>query len=200
MPVMSVDGDYYQVRIKYILHQQVCYNVINFVSRGSQDLIENLLVPVLNCVTTHLLPVLSSELQVVGADVKTLKGSTQLEAEETLETGGIGGATGGGLPSTNAAVISLKSTHPGRSGRGRMFIPGIAESTQANSQVDVVFIAAALAFLACMFEAFHDSDPLATPLFHWVVFSKKDDTGYAIESYTPRNIVGTIRSRKVAAI
>jgi len=198
MAMMSVDGQYYQVRIKYLLHGQQCYNVLNFLSRGSLDLNTALLQPILACVTTHLIPILSVDLTVQGADVKNITGSVAQETEEALETDNVGETTGDGLPSTNAAVVSLRSSHAGRSGRGRFFLPGIPESKQATSQLDPTFIAAAIAFCACMFTAFHDADPLSTPLFHWVIYSRKDSTGYTVESYAPKAIVATMRSRKVS--
>jgi len=193
----SIDGVIYRVRIKWLLHGQQCFNVINFHNRGVQDLIDNLLTPILACITDNLIPVLSNECTLLGADVKNITGSTAQEAEVTLSSGNVGTESVNSLPSTNTAVVALKTTHPGRTGRGRMALLGIPEDHQANSQIDATFIAAAVAFLACMFTAFVNSDPLATPFFHWSVWSKKDSQAYAISSTAVRSVVGSMRSRKV---
>jgi len=193
----SIDGVNYQVRIKWLLHGQTCYNVLAFTGRGVQDLIDNLVQPILNCIVDNLLPVLSNEITLLGADVKNISGSTAQEAEVTLTSANTGGESNNSLPSTNAAVVALKTTHPGRTGRGRMFLPGIDEDHQANSELDATFIAAAVAFLACMATAFINSDPLATPFFHWSVRSRKDNQLYSISSTAVRSVVGTMRSRKV---
>jgi hypothetical protein len=101
------------------------------------------------------------------------------------------------LPSFNAALVNLKTTHPGRTGRGKMFLPGIGASSQDNSQIDATFLAAAVAFLACMVSAYVNSDPLATPFFHWSVRSRKDNAYYPIQTAVPNTVIASMRSRKV---
>lgn len=197
MSTMSIDGVTYQVRVHWLLHGQECLNVLNFVNRGSQDLITGLLQPILDCITSHLIPVLSNEITVTGADVKTTSGSVLQEEVLTLTSGNVGSESVNSLPSTNTAVVQLKTLHPGRRGRGRMALPGIPEDKQALSTLDPVFITAAVAFLACMFTAFHSSDPVATPMFHWAVKSRADNQHYPITSYAVSKVVGSMRSRKV---
>lgn len=199
MAVMSVDGQVYQVRVHWRLHGQDCYNVLSFISRGSLDLIADLLQPILTCIGTHLMPILSQDLTLVDADAKTIQGSTAQEVNVVAETDNVGETAVDSLPSTNAVVLALRTATVGRTGRGRMFLPGISESSQASSVVDATFIAAAVAFLACMFTAFHETDPLATPKFHWALHSRKDAQFYPIESYTVRPVIATMRSRKVSA-
>lgn len=194
----SIDGVDYQVRLHWLLHGQICYNVLHFTSRGVQDLVDNLLVPVMTCVTDHLIPVLSHDVELTGADVKNITGSVAQEVEAAPADVGVGSESVDSLPSINAAVISLKTTHPGRSGRGRMFLPGIPEDKQQGSKLDPVFITAAAAFLACMVAAFVNSDPLATPFFHWSVRSRKDTANYPITTAVCKPIIGSMRSRKIS--
>jgi len=193
----SIDGVVYQVRLKWLLHGQVCYNVLHFRGRGVQDLIDNLLTPVINCVVENLLPVLSHDIKLTSADVNSITGSVAQEAEVPNILDNVGTLSTDSLPSTNTAVFAFKTGHPGRTGRGRMAVPGIAEETSAQSQVDGAFIVAAAAFLACMAAAFINSDPLSTPFFHWAVWSRKDSQAYEITSTAVRPIIGTMRSRKV---
>jgi hypothetical protein len=197
MPNPSIDGVDYQVRIKWLLHGQQCINVLNFTSRGVVDLITDVLEPILACVTDNLLPVLSDDITLQGADIKSITGSVLQEAESTLVSANVGGDSADSLPSINAAVVALRTTHPGRTGRGRMFLPGIPEDHQSASSVDATFIAAAVAFLACMAAAYVNSDPLATPFFHWAVRSRKDNQNYPITSTAVRSVVGSMRSRKI---
>jgi len=184
-------------RIKTQLHGQSCLNILNFTANGTPDLITDLLEPVLACFADNLLPVLSSDLTVIGADVKNITGSTAQEAEVSQETDNVGEATGDSLPSTNAAVVRLRTSHVGRTGKGRMFLAGLAESRVVQSNVDATFIAAAVAFLACMFAAYHQGDPPAANQFIWSVWSRKDNAFYPVESYSVNPVVGTMRSRKV---
>lgn len=193
----SLDGQLYQVRLKWRLHQQQCLNVLNFLARGSQDVDTNLIQPIINCIVTHLLPVLTNQITLEAVDWKVITGTVAQEGVHTLTTGNVGALSGDGLPSTNACVLTLKTVRSGRSGRGRMFLPGIAESSQANSSVDATFIAAAVAFLACMITAFFNSDPLHTPFFHWMLRSRKLNTTFQITGGEPKAIVATMRSRKV---
>lgn len=196
-PIMSVDGDRYQVRIKWLLHGQECLNVLNFVNRGSADILTVLVQPILDCIVDNLLPVLSNEITLKGADFKNVSGTTAQEGEIILTADNVGAESVDSLPSFNALVVNLRTNHPGRTGRGKMFLPGIAEDRQETSQVDATFIAAAVAFLACMVTAFVNSDPLATPFFHWSVYSRKDTAAYPIQTATPNAVIASMRSRKV---
>lgn len=197
MPSPSIDGVGYQVRIKWLLHGQECLNVLAFKSYGVQDLITDLVQPILDCITTNLLPVLSDDITLQGADVKNITGSVAQEAEVSLVSANAGGDSADSLPSTNAAIVALRTTHVGRTGRGRMFLPGIPESASANSALDPAFVTAAVAFLACMAAAFIAGDPPAAVRFDWSVRSRKDDTLYPISTTSVKSIIGTMRSRKV---
>jgi hypothetical protein len=196
-PILSIDGVSYQVRLKWLLHGQQCFNVLNFTSHGSQDLVNNLLIPVLECVTDNLLPILSNEAQLLGADCKNVTGSVAQEVEQNASGTGLGTLSTDSLPSTNAVVVNLKTTHPGRTGRGRMKLLGITEDHTEFSKVDGVFIAAAVAFLACMAAAFIAGDPPAAVRFDWCVRSRKDNAFYPIVTTAVNPIIGTQRSRKV---
>jgi hypothetical protein len=196
-PIMSIDGVSYQVRIKWLLHGQQCFNVLNFTSAGSQDLINDLLLPILDCIDQHLLPILSNEVTILGADCKNVTGNVAQEVSASPQGDLQGTHVNDSLPSTNAAVINLKTTHPGRTGRGRMKLLGITEDHQVGSKLDLVFITAAVAFLACMAAKFIAGDPPAAARFDWVVRSRKDNAFYPIVNTAVNPIIGTQRSRKV---
>lgn len=197
MPIDSINNVCYQVRIKWLLHGQECFNVLNFRNTGSQDILTGLVQPILDCIVTHLIPVLSNEITLLGADFKSITGTVMQEGEITLTDDNVGEEAVNSLPSTCAAVLALRSNHMGRTGRGRMFIPGVAESSQALSELDPAFIVAAVAFLACMAEAFIAGDPVPANFFHWSIFSRKDNAFYPIQTSAVRSVVATMRSRKV---
>jgi hypothetical protein len=197
MPSPSLDGVFYQLRIKWLIHDQQCFNVIHFKSNGVQDLVDDLITPVLNCITTNLLPILGSDTTLLGADVKSITGSTLQEVDHQLVSGNTGGLDVDSLPSTNTCVVRLKTLHPGRTGRGRMALLGIPENHTNHSRLDATFIAAAIAFLACMASAFINGDPPATPFFDWMVKSRKDNAFYAVSTYSVNPVVGSMRSRRV---
>lgn len=195
MALPSIDGDNYQVRLIWDLHSQRCYNVLNFHGRGVSDLLDNLVTPILECVKDNLLPVLSTEVTLIGGDVKNISGTTAQEGEIVLTADNSGEVGTDSLPSFNSASVKLKTSHPGRTGRGRMALLGIPESLSNDSAADAAFLAGAVAFLACMIAAYVNSDPLATPFFHWSVRSRKDNALYHIVTATPQEILGTQRSR-----
>lgn len=196
-PIMSIDTVSYRVRVKWLIHGQECLNVLNFVNRGSADILTTLVQPILDCIVDNLLPVLSSQTTLVGADFKAVTGSTAQEGEITLSSANVGAEAADALPSFNALVCNLRTNHIGRRGRGKMYLLGIPEDQQANSIADAAFIAGAVAFLACMVTAFVNSDPLASPFFHWSVYSKLDDAYYPIQTAAPNNVIAALRSRKV---
>jgi hypothetical protein len=62
--------------------------------------------------------------------------------------------------------------------------------------LDATFIAAAVAFIACMATSFFVGDPPAATQFVWVLNSRKDNAYYDITSVTPKPIASFLRSRK----
>lgn len=197
MPLPSIDGDFYQVRVKWSLHGQECLNVLNFHGRGVQDLLTDLVQPILDCIVTNLLPVLSDECTLLGGDVKNVSGVTAQEGEIVLTGSNDGGVASHSLPSFNSARINLKTSHPGKTGKGSMKLLGIPESLQQDSLADATFIAGAVAFVACMIAAYVNSDPLHSPFFHWAVRSRKDAAFYHIVTAVPKSDLGTQRSRMI---
>jgi hypothetical protein len=199
MPNPSIANVHYQVRIKWLQRGQEMVNVLHFKSHGSMDLIEDLLLPVLGCVTQHLLPVLSTQISLTGADVKSIDSSTLQEIQFTNPSPGFGAASGGDAPVGTSCVVALRTLHPGRTGRGRMFLPGIDEELLEGSTLDAAFITAAVAFLTCMAEAYWIGDPPAATQFVWMLRSKKDNAFYPITGYNVRSVASYLRSRKYAS-
>lgn len=78
-------------------------------------------------------PIVSNQVKLDHITVQDLR-STPYPTFIVAE-GEFGQAAGELLPSQMAAVISLHTAHPGRSGRGRMFMGGLTESANAATGV-----------------------------------------------------------------
>jgi len=133
-----------------------------------------------------------------------------LEAEWVPEpTDDVEGAdAGGGMPSFVSALISLKTTRPGRSGKGRIYIAGVPEEAATNSVLDnnAPLWAALAAFCACMISTFEPKDNAQPGDYEWGVMSRKIGgakppfaaAGFAaVIEATPKRELATTRSRKV---
>lgn len=196
MPVPSIDGVHYRVRLKWLIRGQECFNVMHFRSAGSQDLIDDLLVPILACASTHLIPVLSENITLIGADAQNVDGSVAQFADNPISSDNVGELTGGDAPTGTSALFIVRTLHPGRNGQGRFFVPGIDEESLDGSTLDATFLAAAVAFVACVAASFFVGDPPAATQFVLTLFSRTDNAFYDVTSITPKPTASFLRSRK----
>lgn len=206
MPTNASDGEIFQVRPVMRLHDQQVMNVLHFRATGGPVIETDLIGALINCITTVLFPGLSADLTLERVDVKKVSAGAAKELEQTLVADNVGEEAGDCLPSHNAAVVTLRTIVPGRSGRGRMYLPGIPESGQAQSKISPELATIIAAFIDCMFTSFKIGDPPATNQFVWGVYSRKlgsptppyTSAGFAaITNYRVNTVIGTQRSRKV---
>lgn len=211
MALTAAIGDVWQVLIQGNIEGQECENVIYFRCQGGDtDVVAHLLQALLTCFLEGLVPHLASTYTferllakqvspVVGADV-------ELTAAAGVATQGA--ESGDAEPSFVSALISLHTTRAGRSGRGRMFIPGIAESDTTASKIGIEtpLWAAIIAFVACMIGQFFTRDVPADGNWEWGVMSRKIGglkppflaAGFApLTRAVPQQYLATTRSRKV---
>jgi hypothetical protein len=202
----SRDGEIAQVRLHWTLHQQECINVLHFKSFGVQAIETNLLDVIINCIQTTLLPGLSAQLTLNRVHYRSMVPDETVETERLVVANNIGGDANVSIPTTDAAVITLKSLTAGRSGRGRMFVPGIPEDGQTNSRLNPALVAIIVQFLTCMAASFFIGDPPAAVRFDWGVFSRKlggavapfSNAGFSsFTAYRANDIIGTMRSRRI---
>lgn len=172
---------------------------------------ERALRALLECYLNSLIPVSGSNLlieSVRGKEVAPTLGpiyEIQPEATDVVQ----GEEEGDTLPSHISVCINLHTERGGRSGRGRVFIPGIPESATQGSQLTATnpYWIALLGFIACLAgKLIHIGDPPAANQLQWGVMSRK--IGGAKPPYTvngfaavtravARNLVGSSNSRKV---
>lgn len=205
----SVAGAIWQVRVVGELDGQKTVNVLHFITPGNVDDMELRLIVVLaNCFLTHLVPVWPT-----GFTLKELRYQMMSTNPPGLEyiypvVGGTGTGPAAALPSFNSAVISIRTAIGGRSGRGRVFIPGIPEAATTNSAFDTgnAFWTALIAFVACVAGSFVGTAPDPANAVRWVVYSRTlggASVPFGVAGATrvvtaaPLSLIGTTRSRKV---
>lgn len=202
-------NDAYQVKIIGSLEGQQTNNILHFVCVGADDDVEtHLILVIIACFVTHLLPVLTDGWALEQVSWKRV--SPTLGPENvTVVTAGVGAAEGDHLPSFTSAVLSIRTIGAGRAGRGRIFLPCVPEEAVDGSKLDTGhdYWAALLAFAQCFVTNFVHIDPAGgTDIWDMAVYSRTvggaslpfGASGFsAMRSITPLQYVGTTRSRKV---
>lgn len=210
MPVPAAVGSEWEVRVEGIMEGQKTVNVWHFTCVGATSDVElNLILVLLNCFVTHLMPVLSSSWSLVRVVWKQVSPTLGLEQVTIPEEAGPAAGSAVALPSYCSAVLSLRTIRAGRSGRGRKYIPGIPEAATIGSKFDTThaFWTALVAFAACVLADFVHPDPAGgTDIFDLDVYSRKiggstypfGASGFAnVTQIVPDEVIGTTRSRKL---
>lgn len=212
MPIPAAVNEVWKVVLRCKIENQDHLNVLHFhIDSAVDDIQLRLLKALVDCFLLNMMPGLTTEFNVVGAVGHRILPTLGPDVEyfptgESVSTVGL--ATGDGLPSYVSSCISIHTTRGGRSGRGRMFISGIPESSTTFSELTGtgVFWVALLAYIVCVTDAFiHSGDP-GTNQISIGVFSTKDMVGndpatalgFAPATVLiPHRALGTNRSRKI---
>lgn len=201
----------YQVTIMGKLEEQDCQNVMYFRTElGDNNVEDHLLKAILDCFINNLIPVLSSEFDILGIKAKRVVPTL---GPELFVGPGVGQETegqsaGDGLPSFASCRVRIRSTRGGREGLGRFSIGGIPESATVSSFIttESAFWIAVVAYVACVVAAFiHEGFPVANT---WSLGVMSRKIGGAKPPFTadgfasattlqPINAIGTVRSRLV---
>lgn len=210
MAVAIPAGGIVQVRLQGLLESQKVQNVLYFRAQAADpDAIAHLLAEIVECLITALVPGLSSTYtfeRAVGMLVSPDHG-VEFEYVPAVAEDAVGALAGDALPSYSSALISLRTNFGGRSGRGRMFIAGVAESSTTGSYIKAgdPLLTGMVAFAACMLGKFFTRDVAAAGNYEWGVMSRKlggahipySAAGFhVITSATPDRLLATTRSRK----
>lgn len=210
MPIPVAAGEVVQVLVQGVIEQQECENVLYFRAQAADpDMLANLLLDIAACLLA-LIPSLSSTYRLERIKGKIVSPAVGLEDEWTPESGDVvnGAASGDARSSHDAALISLRTTRPGRSGRGRMFVAGVPEGSTSGSEInpESPLWLALIAFAACMIDKFKTKDVPAAGDYEWGVMSRKIggvkppflNAGFApIHKASPVVLLATMRSRKI---
>lgn len=204
-------GSVWQVLVQGIIEDQQCENVLYFrTPLGDSDVLLHLIADLVECFVTGLVPVLSQTYtfeRIVARQIAPALGDEVIYTPPS-NMAVQGASAGDSEPSFVSALISLRTTRAGRSGRGRMFVAGVPEGQTIGSRIntEAELWAGLLAFCVCMLGKFLTQDPPVADAWEWGVFSRKLGNakapfllaGFApMRAAQPVNYLSTTRSRKV---
>ena len=151
-----VNQTFAEVRVVGEVHGQACINVWHF---GNSELLvdfadwENALqalsLAMIQCITTTLLPGLSSDYRLLKVEAK-MTHPQQTDYFSSLAAPGDVGQQGPCSHSFASSLLQLRSGRDGRKGRGRKFLPPAGEANTTNSELDDATMTALIAFVACV--------------------------------------------------
>jgi hypothetical protein len=209
--VTAAAGEVWRVYIQGHIEGQECENVLAFrTPLGDSDVLAHLIADLVECFVTGLVPVLSASYtfdQIVAKRITPTIGPDVIFLPSgAMETQGQ--AAGDSEPSFVSALISLRTSFGGRSGRGRMFIAGVSEGNTTGSRIpsESALWLALLAFVTCMLSKFLTPDPPVVNKWEWGVFSTKiggtkapfSATGFhPMIAAAPSPYLATTRSRMI---
>jgi hypothetical protein len=212
MPQTAAAGEVYEVVLEGRQESQQVLNVMHFQARGPVDDVElRLLRALVICLLTTLRPIMGANYQFVRCYGKRVTPDLGPIVESLPESGEAvqGADEGDTLPTYVSVVVNIHSTRGGRSGRGRMFIPGVPESASQGSFIptDNPYWTAIRAYLECVATQFIAPSELAEAN-KWAMGVMSRKIGGAKPPYTingfaratalkPNNALATTRSRKV---
>jgi len=209
MAETAAQGDMYQVRVKGFIEEQETNNVLHFTcATADTDVDLHLILVLIQCYVTHLLPGLSSAW--IGDTVVWKRVSPTLGPEfvTAFPPASVGEIAGDSLPTYCAGLVSIRTALGGRSHRGRMYLAGFGEASTTGSRFNTAHPTwpAILAFLECLITKFVVGEPLGTAQWRLGVYSRKiggSSFPYGAPGFTPVNalnpstLLATMRSRKV---
>lgn len=210
MPEPASANDIYQVRVRGHIEGQETNNLFYFsANTATTDVELHLILVLLACFVTELLPVLSNKFTLQDAVWKKIYPTLGVE-NVTIPPGTLtGGVSSDSVPSFVSAVTSIRTAQGGRSRRGRFYLAGVPESATIASVLDTgsAFWTGFVAFLACLASNFIIGDPPAANSFSGLIYSRKlsgthfpisSTVGFTpITSWKPVQALGTTRSRKI---
>jgi hypothetical protein len=209
--VASATGEVWRVLLQGRIEEQQCENVLWFrAATPDPDVLAGLLADIIECFLTGLVPHLGATYTFEQAIAQRCAPTMGAEVIYTPAAGQAvqGAGAGDAEPSFVSALISLRSSRAGRSGRGRMFIAGVPEGETTASLINSegALWAALLAFCICMLGKFISPDVPPPGQWEWGVFSRKIGgtkdpflaAGFApMIAATPKQLLATTRSRKI---
>lgn len=177
MPIPVAQNEVVQTLIQGRIEGQQCENVTYFRAQAADtDMLLGLLAKVATCMLA-MVPILNPSYtleQIKGKIVSPAVGLEDVWVPDPTDTI-TGEAAGDGLPSYCAALISLRTLRPGRSGKGRMYIAGVPEgaTTLSNIISGSPYHTALAAFAACMLTTFAIKSVPAAGDYEWGIMSRK---------------------------
>lgn len=210
--VTAAAEEIWQVGIEHRIEGQQAMNIHYFRTHlGDSDVDTHLLKAILECFMTHMMPQMPKGYLMMGVHGLRVYPTVGPPYSQLPDAGDIvaGDETREALPSFCSTLVSIQSERGGRSGRGRIFIPGVPESATIGSRLNPehAFWLAVVAYVACITGKFiHSGDFPVANQWEIGVLSRKIGgakppflaTGFAPAlSLIPKDFLATTRSRKV---
>lgn len=131
-------------------------------------------------------------------EFRSLGGTLETQAEANLVSPVVGNGTGGPHPYQTSTVFSLRSVHPGGSGRGRLYWPFTGGALGATDyRISAANVTAQLTDMKTYLSGVKSA--LATSLgtdVYLVVWSRRLSAAYHIERILQGDVVDTQRRRR----
>jgi hypothetical protein len=146
-----------------------------------------------NSWTSHLMALLSTELSLVSCTITDAGSEFGPQAISDIAPAA-GEQSGTPLPSSVAALVSLYSSHRSRTGRGRIYLPGVP-SSQLNP--DGTLFSTFMANLVSAVNSFNvDIGGVGATGFQLAVGSRKDAVSYQVQSVLTNSSVARSQDRR----
>lgn len=203
-------GDVFEVRVVGKLDNQDAINVWHFkATEAVEGVEETLIAALIECIITTILPKSTDDYTLLKAQFMRVSPTSSALLESAVDTAAVVQAGGDGVPGFCAALVSLRTEFPGKSGRGRKYIAGIPEvATNCGVLVqESDYWAQFVAFVLCVASKFIGTTavPATTP-WRLQVLSRKLGNAKApynanqfhdVVTMSPNQIIASMRSRRI---
>ena len=198
-------GDVYQLTIVGNISGQICNNVLHFRETSADDsgFASSALVFgwQLNCAADYLTP-LSNDFTIVGYYARRVHPTPGVPFSFIPSSNNVGGEDGTVGATTAAAIITLYSGLHSRSGRGRIYMPGIPETLTQDGLLTAPGFAMVETFALTMQTAFNGAIPGGSPTagaYEGTVWSRKLAQDNLVTHTVTHSNLATIRGRRAVA-
>jgi len=159
-----------KVAVNYLLFGVPCANILTFNNNAPINIldVENYAVGVLSLWENSVMPLLSVDLSLIDCTATGMNSQSAYQFVAEPSGSVVGGVSGASSPGNVALCVTLRTGLIGRSQKGRIFLPGIPESSTTGNQ----FNGTPLNALTAVFQGFVDNGELDIPaLTSWSVTS-----------------------------
>jgi len=192
-------GDIYQTIWDINVENQRCAMSLHFREQVASDNAIpalQLCVGLQSTILGNLTAIMSSQALVTSIYARRVSPTPSIPGQDLISVvSGAGERSADCTPPQCATIATLYTSVATKSGRGRIFIPGLAEEDQDTGQLTDMHISRVQTLMDNLLVA--TPAPGADP-GEWVlaVWSPKDGVGRVVEHYVVRTNVGTLRSRR----
>lgn len=190
---MAMPSQYARLVFWWQLGVKEWSNVLNFLLTGSFPSnfdIAAARVSLEAIYTPLILPFMGIDAKYLGADI--FVNNNGVTSSNTNYASTSGGASSDSCPAEVAAIVRTQSAIGGPSGRGRLFLSGIALETVSAGRIGPASLTTMQTFATSLIS----SRTVQTMAWHPAIHSKRDDDLKAIVQATAETNVGTQRRRR----